>query len=248
MEAGVSKRYITTIQEFVWTEDRSRHPEFEHMFYGARVRLETGIGWLPLTTREFADFGIMLNLTYVDSGGYNPFRGIDLYDCHLDVYTPESLNIIGIEFVGEGQSKVSAELLGWKVVEAVAAGLIVYEASTSPMGAIVSIILTQSFDATFDYSLDQMEEDAHDQGGNSTHRTFGYHPIWLPTGWIYGPLCPVENVGESKSHLMFIRLNPMAEKHCGAVKLVLHGRVSFDNGYWDYANFETAIIFPWFLP
>ncbi|MDH5732720.1 MAG: hypothetical protein OEY88_02900 [Candidatus Bathyarchaeota archaeon] len=242
MEAGSSKRYITTVQEFVWIEDRGPAGQ-----WGARLRLETGIGWLPLTTEEFADFGIMLNLTYLDSAGYNAFRKIDLYDSHVDVYTPESLNIVGIEFVGDGQSKVSEELLGWRIVEGIGVGLIAY-AATGPFGAVAGIIAGQSIDAVFEYALDQEEEDAHDQGGTPTHHTFGYHPIWWVTGWIYGPLIPVENVGESNSHLMFIRLNPMAQKHCGAVKLVFHGQIRFDNGYWDSASFETTIIVPWFLP
>lgn len=242
MEEGMSKRYITTVQEFVWIEDRGYPGK-----WGARLRLEIGIGWLPLTTEEFADFGIMLNLTYIDSAGYNAFRYIDLYDSHVDVYTPESLNIVGIEFTGDGQSKVSAELLGWKIVEGITVGLIAYSVS-GPFGAVAGIIAGESIDAVFDYALHQEEEDAHDKGGTPTHHTFGYHPIWWPTGWIYGPLIPVENVGESNSHLMFIRLNPMAQKHCGAVKLVFHGRIRFDNGYWDYASFETTIIFPWFLP
>jgi hypothetical protein len=231
---GESKRYILT-------EEKG---EIDFGGWGGKIGLGLGIGWAWLTSKEFPDFGVMLNLSYISGvPGKSSPDYIELADS-FEIYVPEqAFNTGGIEYNGAGQSIVNS---GWTIVERSSTSTLALLAAAAggPLGAVSGIVAGSTIDAVFDYAIGQGEAGAGITNQNTTYMNVGYNLFLgseLP--FLY------TTIGTSNSHLLFIKLNPMSLGDCGAIKIVNHAIVLFHvpDGF-GATEVYTTICFPWFVP
>jgi hypothetical protein len=242
---GLSKRSITTSQEISIYDNIWDHHE--------KLRLGFGIAHLTPKFSETAQCGIMLNLTHISSDGdQDPYEFLRLEDVKLDIYTPpQSVSIAGLVFrdPNDPNSDVIVESGGRIAVAATAAianwevGIMGASGMLGPAGIMVALGGLAAGHAMYDYAAGYQEENfGETPGGNSTHRQIWYdYMLGVDT---------TKTPPESKSHIVFVGLNKVLPKSCGAIKLVLHGTIDIYDvraiSIISKVAFEMGIVVPIF--
>jgi len=220
-------------------------------FYG-EFSLQVGLGWAPLTSSEYIDFGIMLKLNWI----YQEMMwSVILKNVKADIYTPRhALTLIPgsvLEFADptkpEVQSVISPE---FKVLVEVLCAIpaIVGSVKAGPIGAIAGTVVGGATEQIiYHYLEDQEVKPVQEEAGNSTYAriSYGDDPV---------AIVPCRT---SDNHLIFVQLRRNDALRCGTLKVVLSGiteatgiYVDPMGGGWPITykyNFVTTIYIPWFL-
>jgi hypothetical protein len=232
-------------------------------YFETTVEIGLGLGWCQwaLGPGGQDDIGIFTSLTCLqwetNIEDPNFWWILYLWDTTIDIYSFPSLNITGLEFYPEGDSKVKPDLTaigytgsGIMFIFATLRALGYIQPETAVIGSLVGLAI-QGIEVISHY-YDGQQLLPYTKTIQEGH----HYQIYYNEGTAYpGPdylLIPAQE-GTSKNDMGFFKVKPLEGKRCGSTKVVLKSTLMAEwcsSGLivpYPIVDIEIAFLIPWFI-